>query len=392
MRANLNQLRAAIESGALTEDDLRGMALSGAIGGSRNAMAQAGQPVPEPEMDFVRNETTGTTTYLPRPQERAVPRYRVVGVGSGGQYDLGEGQGALPPVDVSRGGIEIPGLGRGQYSRDGRYAIVDDGQGGKVKVVLGYDRNASMRATAQDLAMQKARADLEHSQEQTGLLRDKRAMLAAANAPVSDAGPQVLTQKQLVEAYGTPDKGFRWTADGKLEPLPGGEVQRDAQGTVDKAADAIGQIDALIGKRVKNGERLDLAPGEKVHPGFGQSVGLGIPGLKFIPGSDPADFNRRLDQLKGGAFLAAFESLKGGGQITEVEGRKATDAITRMSTSQSEDEFIKAATEFRDIVSRGMERASARGKLSPRPMPAAGGGSAPAGGVRRYNPQTGRIE
>lgn len=391
MRANLNQLRAAIESGQVTEDDLRGMVLSGAIGGSRNALAAAGQPVPEPEMDFVRNETTGTTTYLPRPAERAVPRYRVVGVGSGGQYDLGDGEGALPPVDVSRGTIEIPGVGKGQYSRDGRYAIVDDGQGGKVKVVLGYDRAGSMRATAQDLALQKARADLEYAQENTGLLREKRAMLAAANAPVTDAGPQVISQKQLEEAYGKPDKGYRWRQDGQLEPLPGGEVQRDAQGTVDKAADALSQVEGLIGKRGADGK---LAPNAKAHPGFGQSVGIGFPGLKYIPGSDEADFNRRLDQLKGGAFLQAFESLKGGGQITEVEGRKATDAITRMSTSQSEDEFVRAALEFQGIVQRGLERAKSRGGMpamgaQPRPMP----GAAPSGNrIRQYNPATGRIE
>lgn len=252
MRANLNQLRAAIESGQVTEDDLRGMVLSGAIGGSRNALAAAGQPVPEPDQDFVRNEMTGSVTYLPRPAERAIPKYRVVGAsGGGGTYDLGEGEGALPPVDVSRGTIEIPGVGKGQYSRDGRYAIVDDGQGGKVKVVLGYDRAGSMRATAQDLELQRARAELEQQQEQTGLLRDKRAMLAAApSRTMTDAPAGMIPQKVLEAQYGRAPEGMRWNESGQLEDLPGfkkpmTESQAKALGFGTRAAESSGIIDTV---------------------------------------------------------------------------------------------------------------------------------------------------
>jgi hypothetical protein len=84
-------------------------------------------------------------------------------------------------------------------------------------------------------------------------------------------------------------------------------------------------------------------------------------GAGFIPGTDVSDFNARLDQLRGGAFLEAFQTLKGGGQITEVEGKKATDAITRMRSSQSEDEFKAAALEFKAILQRGVDRAAQRG-------------------------------
>ena len=66
----------------------------------------------------------------------------------------------------------------------------------------------------------------------------------------------------------------------------------------------------------------------------------------------------RMDQLKGSAFLQAFEILKGGGQITEVEGKKATDAINRMSISTSENEFRQAAQDFLSIVDRAEQNAT----------------------------------
>jgi len=86
-------------------------------------------------------------------------------------------------------------------------------------------------------------------------------------------------------------------------------------------------------------------------PGFSDLVGATYkPGFRFIPGTAAADAQARLDEIKGGAFMQAFQSLRGGGQITEKEGEKATAAITRMSTSQSEGEFRKAAAEFKQVM------------------------------------------
>lgn len=118
----------------------------------------------------------------------------------------------------------------------------------------------------------------------------------------------------------------------------------------------------------------------KPHPGFTSAVGLRIPGLGLIPGTQTASFNALLDQVKGGAFLQAFNTLKGGGQITEREGEKATDAITRMNNSQSEAEFIKAAREFQSILRAGIERSKQKaGQAAPMAGPAGSpGGVDPA--------------
>lgn len=157
---------------------------------------------------------------------------------------------------------------------------------------------------------------------------------------------------------------------------------------------AVGLLDQMVGKRdSKTGKLLTKDPvtGEalknnKPHPGFAPAVGmggfgtLGIPGLaQLTPGTDAANFKTLYDQVMGASFSEAFETLKGGGAITEKEGVKATAARNRMSLAQSEDEFIRAALEYRDIVAKGVERAQAKAaRATSRMVPAAPA----AGGVK----------
>lgn len=129
-----------------------------------------------------------------------------------------------------------------------------------------------------------------------------------------------------------------------------------------------GQIDALIGDLGR-----PLKPGQvpaKPHPGFESAVGATyLPGARFVPGSDTADFANRLEQIQGGTFLKAFESLKGGGQITEIEGQKATQALNRMRLAQSEKEFVAAAREFQQNLELGVKLAAQQaGKSMPAPQ------------------------
>lgn len=128
-------------------------------------------------------------------------------------------------------------------------------------------------------------------------------------------------------------------------------------------------IDQMIGKRDSKG---NLLKGEKVHPGFEGAVGAGI-GARYVPGTEASNFEALFNQAGGNAFMQAFEALKGGGAITEKEGAKATAAITRMSLAQSEKEFIKAATEFQDVVRAGAARAQERASRVGGAAPAAPG-------------------
>lgn len=103
------------------------------------------------------------------------------------------------------------------------------------------------------------------------------------------------------------------------------------------------------------------------HPGFNISVGAKSPVGKvvsLIPGTDAASFDVASKQMLGKQFLQAFESLKGAGQITEIEGQKATEAMSRMSTSNTQEEYKKAAREFQDTIRMGINRAKQKAGVS----------------------------
>lgn len=105
----------------------------------------------------------------------------------------------------------------------------------------------------------------------------------------------------------------------------------------------IGQIDALL---------FDPALSSALaFEGF-----LRRPISDFGLDDDVARVKGRIEQIKGGAFLQAFESLKGGGQITELEGQKAEQAQSRLSTAQSEEDFRDALQEYKFYIDQGVRR------------------------------------
>lgn len=68
------------------------------------------------------------------------------------------------------------------------------------------------------------------------------------------------------------------------------------------------------------------------------------------------DLNVKIDQIKGQAFLNAFEQLKGGGTITEREGQAATQAVARLNRAQSTEAFQAALADLRYVLERGLSR------------------------------------
>lgn len=296
----------------------------------------AGSPVPTVNGDF--------RVYAGEGRERDIdlnaPRQA-----ANGEWSMGlPTSNPNPPAQTQKLGERVQSASgkMGRYSADGRSIVYADGTSEDLHPESSWEK--LQRAFEQQKMQQtlaKGSADVEHTRAQT----------AAMTQPKPPQAPP----------------GYRFNGDA-LEPIPGGPADtkvgkegEQRQAAADAAMQTIGKIDAMIGKRDAQG---NLLPDSKAHPGFEALVGAKGPsawhtmlGLPPVPGTDAADFQARLDEVKGGAFLQAFESLKGGGAITEIEGKKATDAITRMRTSQSEAEFVKAAQEFRGVVEQGMKRA-----------------------------------
>lgn len=230
-------------------------------------------------------------------------------------------------------------------------------------------RSAVYRPGADDASMTQVQA-LEDYEDTGRQFKGKSPMQSplpgSAQVPIPRVREEARAQRKTPgEIY--EEKRAEKQADTDVEFL-------DKYGSArDSAENTLSVIDQMIGDlNVKDGK---IARGRRApHPGFESVIGAGVPGLRFIPGTQSADFDALVDQIEGGAFLKAYESLRGTGQITEIEGTKATQALTRMRRSSSEVGFVKAAREFEGIIRRGLERAEQRkarleGGAAPRSAP-----------------------
>ena len=150
----------------------------------------------------------------------------------------------------------------------------------------------------------------------------------------------------------------------RQEVFEGERAKKDAEfletysDATTKSRTTLNVIDQMIGDaQIEKGKLVVPKGGRRPHSGFEGVVGLGVPGVRFFPGTAAASFDALFEQAEGGAFLKAFNDLRGGGSITVTEGDKATSALTRMKRSQSEVEFVRAAREFADVLRTGIERA-----------------------------------
>ncbi|BAF86848.1 hypothetical protein AZC_0850 [Azorhizobium caulinodans ORS 571] len=188
-----------------------------------------------------------------------------------------------------------------------------------------------------------------------------------------DAGTEtVLLDPQTRQPIGRISKNVQAEAQQKAVGTATGEVQGQAQANLPNVLATAQQIQKTI-QDVRNDPYRDR--------------GTGLSSIfNVIPATGGYDFARKVDQLKGQAFLQAFQSLKGGGAITEVEGQKATNALARLDTAQSKEAFNQALSDMEEVVNAGVERAK---KLAAGGAPAAPGAqpsapSAPAAPASSY--------
>lgn len=132
-----------------------------------------------------------------------------------------------------------------------------------------------------------------------------------------------------------------------LKTAATGQATADVQGTQAKAAGVDSANNAIA--------TIDLALN---HPGLSTATGLSgvINPANYIPGTDAKDFQSVLGQLKGTAFLTAYQGLRGTGAISEIEGQKAENAVARLNSAQSTPAFTKALSDYKEILQQGLNR------------------------------------
>lgn len=231
-----------------------------------------------------------------------------------------------------------------------------------VETGLGQDPTVAARFTTE---MTPAQTDQKERDERRLTNEDRRVAMEEERLKLE----QIKNTPEFKEAMIRAETLGKEIARGDVEALQQLPV------ITSRVEQGLNVIDQMIGKRDKNGNLLE---GQAPHPGFTSAVGASIvPFQRLVPGTEAANFMSFYNQIKGQAFLEAFESLKGGGQITEVEGAKATDALNRMNIAQSEQEFVKAAMEFQDELRKGLELGRKRAASAERRM---GGTSIPSNG------------
>lgn len=129
-------------------------------------------------------------------------------------------------------------------------------------------------------------------------------------------------------------------------------AETQAKVDVTPAADKLARFDAAS-------NAIGLIDKALAHPGLQTATGISslLDPRNVIPGTDAKNFRVLLDQIKGGAFMNAYQTLRGGGQITEKEGEKAQAAVARMDSAQSTEEFMQGLKDYREVLSIGMDRA-----------------------------------
>ena len=159
----------------------------------------------------------------------------------------------------------------------------------------------------------------------------------------------------------------------------------------EKARNIISQADSIdtILKQLETHPGLTDITGAKGGGAILSYVGKEEP----IQGTNAAGAKALLDQVKGQQFLQAFEGLKGGGQISEKEGEAATKALSAINTTTSEKDLVKNIKTLREIMSKAKTRAVNRaGQGYQRPSSVPQQPTPKSTIIKKYNPQTGRIE
>lgn len=248
------------------------------------------QPMPQ---NFVQNSRTGAT-----------------------YYDLGPSRQAGPAVDYSSP-IEVAGHGKGYRVKGDPFTVIMEDS----RIVrLGGDEAGDRRRLLQDLDLQAARQKLE------GGALDQQIKLAELQNG----------KKATIPA------GYRTTATGELEPIPGGPADFKQQGKFNQDVASLSATESALNSLAEKANQI------KAHPGLDAATGWQTL-FPTMPGSKAADAESQLDTLKSKVAFGTLQAMRdasktGGalGAVSEKELKLLESNIDALGTAQSPEQFRKS--------------------------------------------------
>lgn len=167
----------------------------------------------------------------------------------------------------------------------------------------------------------------------------------APNAP-KQFGPKPSALSQT-----KPPVGYRYTANGELEPIPGGPADVKAQLLAEQKGKATEQA------RISAQQVLDQAEELFKHPGREAATGASS-WRSMIPGSEAKGFQAELDTFKAQTFIPMVSALKGMGALSDAEGKKLSESVGALNPQMPEKEFEKS---LQKVTKTLYEKAKASG-------------------------------
>ncbi len=235
---------------------------------------------------------------------------------------LASGQIQAPQAGPS---LILPG-GNG-FRRDGRFLAQELGAQRALDYAQGNDPASRARQAALQQTAMKERGDTQ------------REIIKAEG----------LGMREMLKARqsGKAPEGYRWTATGGLEAIPGGPAAvkvADQQQTKEAGFDATRQTIGTINRLLANTNGLQGATGM-----------IGV--QRFFPGTDAADFASQVETLKAQTFLPMVQQLRGMGALSNAEGDKLNAAVGALNFNMSEKAFAESLGRIRDQLGTAMQKA-----------------------------------
>ena len=231
------------------------------------------------------------------------------------------------------GQIATPGPGASMSLSGGTLGIRRDPS--IVASELGAQRGFDRAVGRDPASLQRGAALTKTAMEQQG---ETQRQLISSGATLQAAGLKAAAGRAA-------PAGYRYTATGALEAIPGGpaaakvaEEQKTKDAALDGSRQAIGTINRLLQSDGREG-----ATG-----GWNLS--------RHVPGNASADFAAEVETLKAQTFLPMVQQLRGMGALSNAEGDKLNAAVGALNFNMSEKAFSDSLGRIRDQIASAMQR------------------------------------